>query len=203
MRCKRQQGVALVITLILLAIITFTAITFLVISRSEKGSVSTSTDQAIATLAADTGVERVQAEILASVLATTNQFNYDFRVTTNYINPAGFVSGDASVTNVSYTYPNGNPLNPPDQERNIANLFYNPRPPVYIFTNRAQTGTPDFRYYLDLNRNGRYDTNGWWFRWPIVGGGCVTAGSQRWWRQSHHQFDGGRSRVGRRPGTAG
>jgi hypothetical protein len=165
-RRTQQRGVALVITLILLAIITFTAITFLVISRSEKGAVSTSTDQAIATLAADTGVERVQAEILSSILATTNAFNYDFKVSTNYYNPAGFTSGDTSVTNVNYTYPNGNPLSAADQQRNIANLFYNPRPPVYIFTNRAQTGTPDFRFYLDLNRNERFDPNGFQ---PVVG----------------------------------
>ena len=53
-RCSRQagrRGVALIITLILLAVITFMAITFLVVSRSEKGSVSVSTDQLTARLA--------------------------------------------------------------------------------------------------------------------------------------------------------
>ena len=34
-----EQGVALVITLILLSVITFMAVTFLVFSRSEKGAV--------------------------------------------------------------------------------------------------------------------------------------------------------------------
>ena len=48
-----ERGVALVITLILLAVITFMAVTFLVVSRSEKGAVVTTTDQTIARMAAD------------------------------------------------------------------------------------------------------------------------------------------------------
>ncbi len=166
MRQKRQQGVALVITLILLAVITFTAITFLVLSRREKGAVATSTDQTIAKLAAETGVERLQGEILATILAETNEFAYGLKVTTNYLNPLGFVSGDFSLTNVNYSYQNGNPLSSADQEQNVGNLFYNPRPPVYIVTNRALPGNQDFRFYLDLNRNGRFDPNG---PQPVVG----------------------------------
>ena len=167
MRRKHQQGVALVVTLILLAVITFTAITFLVLSRAEKGAVSTSTDQTIAKLAAQTGIERLQGEILSSIIAQTNKFGYDLKVTTNYINPAGFLAADgSSLANVSYTYPNGSPLSANDQEQNVANLFYDPRAPVYIFTNKAQTGNADFRFYLDLNRNGRFDPNG---RQPVVG----------------------------------
>jgi hypothetical protein len=74
---------------------------------------------------------------------------------------------DASIryweTNVSYAYPDGTPLprtgpNADDFNQNLANLFYDPRPPVFV-TNR-QTGVADFRYYLDLNRNSRFDTNG-------------------------------------------
>ena len=166
MRRNRQQGVALVVTLILLSVITFTAITFLVISRAEKGAVATSTDQTVAKLAAETGLERLQGEILASVLASTNQFAYDFKVTTNYINPWGFLSGQVELTNVSYVYPDGSPLSSADQERNVANLYYSPRAPVYVFTNKAQTGNADFRFYLDLNRNGRFEPNG---RQPVIG----------------------------------
>ncbi|MCU0771749.1 MAG: hypothetical protein MUE94_08290 [Verrucomicrobia bacterium] len=176
MRGNRQQGVALVVTLILLAVITFTAITFLVVSRSEKGAVATSTDQTIAQLAADTGLDRVQAEILSSITATSNRFGYNLKVTTNYINPLGFDPGLPGglnlnppferLTNVAYTDLSGNPLSAADQQQNIANLFYSPRPPVYIFTNRAQTGTPDFRFYLDLNRNGQFEPSG---RQPVVG----------------------------------
>ena len=39
------------------------------------------------------------------------------------------------------------------RNQNIANLFYNPRPPVFVRPN-------DFRFYLDLNQSGRFDTNG-------------------------------------------
>jgi Tfp pilus assembly protein PilX len=40
-----DHGVALVITLVLLSVITFMAVTFLVVSRSQHGSVATETDQ--------------------------------------------------------------------------------------------------------------------------------------------------------------
>jgi hypothetical protein len=37
-------------------------------------------------------------------------------------------------------------------------LFYSPRPPVFIPV--GSNGSNDFRFYVDLNRNGRYDPNG-------------------------------------------
>src|SRR5438046_1043253 len=46
-----ERGIALVITLILLAIITFLAITLLVVTRSEKGTVGVKADQTTAALA--------------------------------------------------------------------------------------------------------------------------------------------------------
>ena len=56
-----ERGVALVITLVLLSVITFMAVTFLVVSRSQHGSVATETDQTIARLAADSAIERAIA----------------------------------------------------------------------------------------------------------------------------------------------
>ena len=44
----------------------------------------------------------------------------------------------------------------------LNNLLIIPRAPVFIFSNKSQT-IGEFRYYLDLNRNGVYDTNG-----PVV-----------------------------------
>ena len=44
--------------------------------------------------------------------------------------------------------------------QNLANLLYDPRPPVFIVTNALAYGSNEFRFYLDLNRNGRYDPNG-------------------------------------------
>jgi len=88
------------------------AVTFLVVSRSQHGAVATETDQAIARLAADTARERAIAQLLAPIMAWTNEFNYGLLVSTNYVNPAGFVSKNAYPTNVSYTDVNGAPLRP-------------------------------------------------------------------------------------------
>ena len=153
-----QQGVALVITLILLSVITFMAVTFLVVSRTEKGSVTTATDQTIATLAAQAAQERAVSEVLSRIMAFTNQFALDLLVSTNYINSLGFKRNDSNPTNVNYDYTTaGLPLSGGpggEQQQNLANLLYDPRPPVFMGTNA------EFRFYLDLNRNGRFDTNG-------------------------------------------
>jgi hypothetical protein len=159
---RSQRGVALIITLIMLAVITFLATTFLVLSRHERGSVTTNTDQTTARFAADTGLERAKAQLLAAMLTTTNDQNFDLTGPTNFYNPAGFIpslpAGSNPYTNVNYWYLNGNPLTPSDFLVNLTNLLYDPRPPVFI-TNRI-TGRMDFRYYLDLNRNGMFDPSG-------------------------------------------
>src|SRR6266566_4858336 len=112
-RVKRRgptTAVALVITLILISVITFMAVTFLVVSRAQKGAVSNTTDQTTAKLAADAGFERAKAELLAPILAFTNPAGYDLRVSTNYISPVGFISGNSSFTNVNYNYADGTPV---------------------------------------------------------------------------------------------
>src|SRR6266487_1223615 len=161
-----QRGVALVITLIMLAVITFMAVTFLAVSRREAGSVTVTRDQTTARLAAEGTLERVKAEILAGILGSTNAFNFGLLVSTNYLSgvgydPAAQTIGIPNVTNVNYRYANGNPVTGNDALQNLANLWYNARPPVFI-TNRNFANSNDFRFYLDLNRNGRYDTNGVW-----------------------------------------
>ncbi len=176
---RPAEGIALIVTLIMLSVITFMAITFLVLSQRERGAVTTNTEQARARLAADTALARAEAELVASMMATSNQFDYGLLVSTNYISPVGYVTGNRSLTNVSYVYQNGKPLNRNDELENLSHLLYDPRPPVFItneeyLANRALAASnPDlaltngdalnpvnFRYYLDLNRNGRYDTNG-------------------------------------------
>ena len=163
-----QSGVALVITLIMLAVITFMAVTFLVVSRNEKGSVTVQTDQTIARLAADAAFQRAQAEMLAPIMAWTNPFNYGLLVSTNYININGFTPNVYDPTNVNYYYADGTFLRSGspsyDLERNIANLFINPRPPVFI-TNALAANSNEFRFYVDLNRNGRDDPSG---RLPVI-----------------------------------
>ncbi len=166
---RSERGVALVITLVLLSIITFMTITFLVVSQSQQGAVTTDTDQAIARMAADSALARAKAQLLASILATTNEFNYSLVVSTNYINSAGFdqtlpiPDTGFDPLNVNYDHTQtGAPLTLKQQLQNIANLLYDPRPPVFIVTNANPLNgiSNDFRYYLDLNRNGRDDPNG-------------------------------------------
>src|SRR5437016_2889112 len=134
-RCR--QGVALVITLILLAIITFMAITLLVVSRSLKGSVSTTADQTTSSLAADAATERAKMAIIAPIIAFSNPYAIDLLVPTNYYNPLGFFNNNARATNVNYddhTFAGGR-LTAAQQLQNLQNLQYDPRPPVWV-TNR-------------------------------------------------------------------
>jgi hypothetical protein len=156
---QSQRGIALVVTLILLSVITTLAVAFLFLSRRERASVSTLLDQTAAKLAAEAGTERAKAEMLADIMSTTNGFNYGLRVSTTFSDPNGFQPGVASLTNVNYDFRrDGQPFTANDLIQNIANLFYDPRPPVFITDRR--TGVTDFRYYLDLNRNGAFETNG-------------------------------------------
>ncbi len=159
-----ERGVALVITLILLSVITFLAIAFLALSRRERGSVTTTTHMTEAKFAADGALDRAKAEIISTILAFTNEFAFGLAVSTNYVNANGFNPNQPPTevwpTNVNYEHlQSGALLNFGQLEQNIANLFYNPRPPVFI-PNPTNRNLRDFRFYLDLNRNGRYDTNG-------------------------------------------
>jgi hypothetical protein len=164
-----QRGVALIITIILLGVVTFMAIAFLALSRRERGAVTTVTDTASARLAADTALASAEAQVIANALASTNPFNFGLLVSTNYINPNGFFNKDltsyyyTNFNNVNYDHLSNSsaPLGLSDFLQNLANLYYRPRPPVFIPNPTNPSLPPDFRYYLDLNRNGRYDTNGW------------------------------------------
>jgi hypothetical protein len=155
---RRERGIALVITLILLSVTLIMAVAFLAVARRERNSVSTTTDTATARLAADSALAAAQAQIAAGILATnTGIYNYHLLVSTNYLN-TNFVAGVASPTNVYYYYPNGNLLVGNDLVQNIANLWLLPRAPVFVY-NRT-TGSNDFRFYLDANRNGQFEANG-------------------------------------------
>jgi hypothetical protein len=157
-RPSAKSGIALVITLILLSVTLVMAIAFLAISRRERGSVTTSTDTATARLAADSALANAEAQIIANVLSTTNPYNFGLVVSTNYIYANGY-NDTADPTNVSYYDSSGNFLTGNNFLQNVANLFYLPRPPVFVVTNE-QTGATEFRFYLDLNRNGIFDANG-------------------------------------------
>jgi hypothetical protein len=167
---SRQSGVALVVTIIMISVITFLTIAFLALSGREKGATKTATDQVTARLEADRAMERAKVELLAGILASRNPNNFNFLVSTNFINWTGFDPGAFDqLTNVNFDYQNDagqTPLNVAQYRQNLTNLLYNPRPPVFI-TNRAAANSQEFRYYLDLNRNGKHDRSGWW---PVTNG---------------------------------
>ena len=156
-----RSGIALVITLILLSVTLVMAVAFLAIARRERNSVTTTTDTATARLATDSALAAAQAQIVANILATTNlgAYNYSLLVSTNYVNSAGYFVGNNYPTNVNYDFRNvdGQPLNAGDLINNIANLYLSPRAPVFVYN--RNTGSNDFRFYLDLNRNGSFETN--------------------------------------------
>lgn len=162
MKRNSERGVALVITLIMLALVTFMAVVFLGVSRRERASVTVTGDIINARLMADTAVARAQSEVAARLIASTNLFNYDLLVSTNYYDPQGFQPNNTNAYNVNYERrrnntamsagPNQNNFR--DWVQNIANLQYDPRPPVVM-------GTNEFRYWLDLNRNGWFEPTGW------------------------------------------
>ena len=153
MRSSYQRGVALVVTLLMLSVITFLAVAFLALSGRERQSVTLTITQAEAKLMADAGLSRAQAEIAALVRQKTNLLATGMLVSRSYQNPLANM-GQSSYTNVNY-----------DKVGNVnqflqmqTNLYYDPRLPVYV---RNNPNDPyDFRFYVDFNRNGRYDTNG-------------------------------------------
>jgi hypothetical protein len=160
-RAHSERGIALVITLILLSVTLVMAIAFLAISRREAGSVVTSTDTVTARLAADAALANAQAQIIASVLATQNPYNPGLLVSTNFVNGFGFVAGVADPTNVNYNYlSTGGALSSPQFVQNVANLLYLPRAPVFVPNPTNTIASSDFRYYLDLNRNGQFEDTG-------------------------------------------
>src|SRR6478609_6825262 len=161
-RTASRRGVALVVTIVLLAVITFLAVVFLALTGRETGAVKVSINQSIARQASEAGIERAKAQLLSGMLAATNGANFGLIVSTNFINSYGFDPGAVNqLTNVNYDYRDGGgALTPAQLLQNLANLYYDPRPPVYI-TNRTVANSNEFRYFLDLNRNGRGDRTGY------------------------------------------
>jgi len=179
MKPHSQRGVALVITLVMLAVVTLMAITFLAVSRRERSSVSVTEEQTTARLMAQAAVERATTETLASMLINNSFQAYGMAVSTNYSNPLGFdpsqPPGTVIPTNVNFDFVRGSGLamsNASEAIRlqNLANLLINPRAPVYV----PEGAYLDFRFYLDLNRNRRFETNG--LALPLAGTGRPAPG---------------------------
>ena len=148
-----RKGIALVITLILLAVTLVMALAFLAISRRESSSVTTANATATARLAADSALANAEAQAMATILSTTNPYNFGLLVSTNYLPTNTFANGPQDFTN----------------------LFISPRTLVFVPSPQGNYSNPtnyDFRFYLDLNRNGSNDANG---SQPVIeaGGGFI------------------------------
>jgi hypothetical protein len=133
MKQTQHSGVALVITLIMLSLVTFLTVAFLSVARRERSSMVVTQSQTDSKNAADSGLAYAQSAALAQMFTLTNIHNYGMMISTN-VDVAG-----------------GSPAA-------LATLLNLPRAPVYVVTNAAFA--PDFRFYLDFNRNGQYETNG-------------------------------------------
>src|SRR5579883_3087803 len=117
-----QSGVALVITLILLSVITFMAVTFLVVSRHEGAQVDTVTQQSNAKLAADAAGQQAMAQIIALMQANNNGLNGGLLVSTNYVSPFYETANNVrTITNVNYQDQTGVPLS----GNNLLNMLNN------------------------------------------------------------------------------
>ena len=143
-----ERGIALVMTLILLSVTLVMALAFLAISSRERNAVATQSDTAATRLAADAGLSAAESQIAANILSTTNPYSFGLLVSTNY---------------PPFTY-----ANPAD----LLNLRAFPRAPVWL--SNTVTHVMENRFYLDLNRNGIDDPNGW------VGTNVFEIGDPEW-----------------------
>jgi Tfp pilus assembly protein PilX len=127
-----EKGMALIITLLMLAIVTFMAVIFLAMSRRERGAVKNAEEQNISRMMADSAAARAQADIIATMnkgvdaylfsprnnqtLSTNDmrvakdsgliqraKLHYSLNTSRSYVRPGGFVPGDGTnAFNVSY-----------------------------------------------------------------------------------------------------
>ncbi|HTI72533.1 MAG TPA: hypothetical protein VMF06_21335 [Candidatus Limnocylindria bacterium] len=199
---RADRGVALIITLIMLSVVTITTVAFLAVARRERTGVALAGEQVDIRLLADTALARGKADILSRVLANTNWTAAHYSVSTNFLQPyyrgtagksAGYlldfdfhdVDHVSLLTNVSYYNSSGKPWNISDpneakQYREmLANLYYDARVPVVVQTNRgAQNKRMEFRFYLDLNQNRQFETNGLYF--PSDSSGLAVGTLPQW-----------------------
>ena len=86
MNRNQQRGIALVITLIMLSVVTITAVAFLAVTRQDRASVGAAAEQLDAQYAAETALQRAQSEIAGRILGSSNRFQIDLLVSTNWVN---------------------------------------------------------------------------------------------------------------------
>jgi hypothetical protein len=161
---RGNRAVALVITLLMLSVITFLAVAFISMTRRDKTAVTASQDLDTARTMSDAALARAQAQVVAQMMTNGSILNFDYTTSHNYINTNGFdstiVTNNFYNVNYDWFLPNGS-ANSQNWAQNIANLFFDPRPPVFVLTNgNLAQPSNDFRYWVDLNRNGMFESNG-------------------------------------------
>jgi hypothetical protein len=165
---KAQSGVALVITLIMLSVITIIAVAFLLLSQRERSSVSSTMVATDAELVLNAGMERAKTELMADMTAyfLGNPTNRTFTnaqgqwTVRRYLGPDLMVS--TTFTNSTNSYVSSTPSPLPNQAPFIASLHYDPRVPVWANRpDRPRDGWTNMNvFYIDLNRNGIFDESG-------------------------------------------
>src|SRR5215204_933779 len=151
-RRRSQSGVALVITLIMLSVITLIAVAFLALSQRERSSISSTMTATEAELMANAATDRAKADVLAQVSSfIATNINAQGQLTRLALGP------DLSVSLAGpYNYANLTNMQQADFEV-LTNLLYDPPAPVF---NTNRNGSYEHIGYLDLNRNGRFDPTG-------------------------------------------
>src|SRR5690349_11660764 len=100
---KREKGIALVITLVMLAVVTVMAIVFLAVTRRERSSVKLAEETAVAKDMADAALERAKAEAIAGMNAAGSKLHYDLFNSQTFFNQKGFDASKAP-TNVNVAH---------------------------------------------------------------------------------------------------
>ena len=83
---RSERGVALVVTLLMLSVITFLAIAFLAMTQRDRAAVTSTMDVDGARNMSDAAFSRAQAEIVAQMSARGDVLSYDYMVSRNHIN---------------------------------------------------------------------------------------------------------------------
>ena len=166
-RRPSRRGVALVITLILLVVITTLTVAFLALSSRETATVASSVATTDAEAANAAALERALAQIKAPFFAKNTVAPYPAPVPVGATNSD--IMGPDLMVSVARDVPSDVPgvklnliADPTKTLRSLVRLEADPSPPVCLWTNKFynMASAVEARDYLDLNRNGRFEPTG-------------------------------------------
>jgi len=136
-----QRGVALVVTLILLVVITTLAVAFLALSTRETIAVSGASSILSTEYANDAALERAKSQLLTQMIAR------------NANGAPNDIMGPELMVSVPFQ----------TNRLNSLGMFTNPSPPVFIWINKAinNPSAVEDRFWVDLNRNLQLEPTGY------------------------------------------